>query len=322
MAAPNLSEILTTTLRNRSGKLRDAVTKNTALLYKLKEKGRSRPFSGGRTIVEEIEYGENTTFLRYNGYEPLNIRPSEIVTAAEYNIKQAAIAVTISGLEELQNSGAEQIIDLMEMRITNAEKTFLNRLAEDSYSDGTATGGKQIGGLRTLVSDSGVGTVGGINATDWDFWKNAVASFTSMSLGTPSATNIQTAMNNLYVKLVRNRESPDLIIADNVFYLLYLSSLQSIQRIQNAKLADAGFKNLEYMGVPVVLDGGMSGSAPASHMYFLNTDYIHWRPHKDRNIVPLGGDRQAVNQDAIVKLMAWAGNMTTSNRMMSGVLVA
>ena len=39
MTSPNLSEIVTTTLRNRSGKLADNVTKNNALLYKLKQIG-------------------------------------------------------------------------------------------------------------------------------------------------------------------------------------------------------------------------------------------------------------------------------------------
>jgi hypothetical protein len=40
-------------------------------------------------------------------------------------------------------------------------------------------------------------------------------------------------------------------------------------------MADAGFQNLKYMGADVVLDGGRGGNCPASHMYFLNTDYIY-----------------------------------------------
>lgn len=62
MASPNLSEIVTTTLRNRSGKLADNVTTNLALLYRLKEKGNAKPIGGGRTIVKELEHAENGTF--------------------------------------------------------------------------------------------------------------------------------------------------------------------------------------------------------------------------------------------------------------------
>ena len=54
----------------------------------------------------------------------MNIAPSQVFTAAEYPIRQAAVAVSISGLEELQNSGEEAIIDLLESRIMNAEDTF------------------------------------------------------------------------------------------------------------------------------------------------------------------------------------------------------
>ena len=49
---------------------------------------------------------------------------------------------------------------------------------------------------------------------------------------------------------------------------------------------------------------------------------IHWRPHSRRNMVPLDPDRFSVNQDAMVKLIAWAGNMTVSNSRLQGVLYA
>jgi hypothetical protein len=57
-------------------------------------------------------------------------------------------------------------------------------------------------------------------------------------------------------------------------------------------------------------------------MWFLNTDYIFLRPHKERNFVPIGGERQSINQDAVVKLIGWAGNLTTSNSSLQGVLIA
>lgn len=61
MASPNLSEIITTTLRNRSGELADNVSKGNALLAKLKEKGAWKAASG-RSIVQELDYAENGTF--------------------------------------------------------------------------------------------------------------------------------------------------------------------------------------------------------------------------------------------------------------------
>lgn len=321
MPDPNLSEVVTTTLRNRTGKLADNVTKNNALLMRLRRRGKVKPVSGGRTIVQELEYAENGTYKRYSGYEMLNIAPSTVFTAAEYNYAQAAVAVSISGLEELMNSGEAQQIDLLEGRISNAEKTIVNNVALDCYSDGTADGGKQIGGMQLLVDTTpATGIVGGIDAATWGFWRNVA--FDSTTDGGTAATsgNIQSYMNRVYLQLVRGTDKPDLIVADNNYYRLYLESLQAIQRVTSDEMAQAGFESLRYMGSDVVLDGGFGGGAPTNSMRFLNTEYIYFRPHTNRNFAPIGGERMAVNQDAMVKLVGFAGNLTTSNRFLQGVL--
>jgi hypothetical protein len=322
MASPNLTEIVTTTLRSRTKQLADNVTKSTALLNRLNTKGKVKPVSGGRTIVQELEYAENGTYQRYSGYETLNISPSDVFSAAEYDWKQASVAVTISGLEQIQNAGPERIIDLLESRISNAEKTMTNNIGADCYSDGTADGGKQIGGLQLLVADTPSGTtVGGISATTWSFWKNI--SFDATTDGSAAATsaNIQSYMNRVWVQVVRNTDKPDLIVADNNYWRLYLESLQAIQRITTVTDgATAGFPSVKYMTADVVLDGGFGGNAPTNHMYFLNTDYILYRPSRDRNMTVEDGDRVPINQDALVKMIMFAGNMTTSNRSLQGLL--
>jgi hypothetical protein len=321
MASPNLSEIVTTTLRNRTGKLADNVTENNALLNRLKKRGKVKTVSGGRSIVQELEYAENSTYKRYSGYETLNISPSDVFTAAEFDYKQAAVAVSISGLEQLQNTGENAIIDLLGSRIRNAEKTMMNNIAADCYSDGVADGGKQIGGLQLLVSKTPTsGTVGGIDRLTWSFWRNKA----TVSGSPASAANIQDRMNSMALSLVRGTDRPDLIVADTNYYQFYLNSLQAIQRITNPDMGAAGFTSLQYFGhggaADVVLDGGIGGACPTNTMYFLNTDYIFFRPHADRNMVPLGDERFAVNQDAMVKLIGFAGNMTLSNASLQGVL--
>ena len=320
-----LTEIVTTTLRNRTGRLADNVTKNNALLNRLRKKGKVKTVSGGRTIVQELEYAENGTFKRYSGYEALNISPSDVFTGAEYIYAQAAVAVSISGLEMIQNSGEEAIIDLLESRIQNAEKTLVNNIALDCYSDGTADGGRQIGGLQLLISKTPAsGTVGGIDAssTVGAFWRNIAFSSATNGGAPATAANIQSYMNQIYVQLVRGTDRPDLIVADNSYWRLYLESLQAIQRITDSDMAEAGFQTLKYMNSDVVLDGGYGGGAPANTMYFVNSDYLYFRPHTDRFFAPLGDDRFAVNQDAMVKLVGFAGNMTVSNRRLQGVLGA
>lgn len=320
MASPGLSEIITTTLRNRSGVIADNMSKNNALLNRLSKRGRVKPVSGGRTIVQELSYAENSTYQRYSGYELLNVSPSDVISAAEYDWKQASVAVTISGLEQAQNSGEDALIDLLEARIDVAEKTMQNNLSLDMYSDGTASSGKQVGGLQLLVADTPTsGTVGGINRASYSFWRNQAFSATTDGGSAASAANIQRYFNSLYQRTTRQTDKVDLIVADGNYYNFYLNSLQAIQRITSDEMAQAGFQSLKYMGADVVFDGGVGGGCPANHAYFLNTNYIFWRPHRDRNMVPLD-TVNSINQDASVQLIVWMGNMTMSNAQLQGVL--
>ena len=256
----------------------------------------------------------------YSGYEAINYQTKELFSAAEYNMKLCAVPVGISGEEQLMNSGRERMINLFEKRIANAEKTMKNRMAAAIYGDGTGSSGKTISGLQLLVSDDPTsGTVGGINrATSGnEFWRNQAATAQSAL----TSDTIRPAMDNLYLKCCRNTDKPDLIVADDTMYTLYEQSLTPLQRFTDPKVAEAGFTSLKFKGADVIFDGGQGGACPTKHMYFLNTDYIYLRPHKDRNMKVIGGDRMAINQDALYRIIGWAGNLTMSNASLQGVLV-
>ena len=137
MANANLGDLVTTTLRNRRGQLADNILNHNAVLRFLNRAGNVDPADGGRSLVEELEYAENQTFKYYSGYEALDISPSEVFDSAEYEWKQAAVVVSVSGAEERKNAGKEQSLRLVDRRIKNAEKTMMNNLSEGVYSDGT-----------------------------------------------------------------------------------------------------------------------------------------------------------------------------------------
>jgi hypothetical protein len=294
---------------------------------KMRERGNVKPFSGGNVILEEIMYNDPSTLNAgsYSGYDSIDITPNSPISAAQFDIKQYAAAVSISGLEMLQNSGKEQIIDLLEGRIQVAEAQLQNQISAGLYSDGTGNGGKDIVGLAAAVSTSPTsGTYGGINRATWTFWRNVAFDATTDGGAAATSANIQSYMNRVAVQLVRGTDRPDIIAADNNYYRLYLESLQAIQRISSETSGGAGFPSIKYFGAgfncDVYLDGGIGGSAPANRMYFLNTKYLKFRPHRDRNFTPIGGDRQSVNQDAIVRLMGWAGALTCSGAQFHGIL--
>ena len=86
------------------------------------------------------------------------------------------------------------------------------------------------------------------------------------------------------------------------------------------KMAELGFITTKFMNADVVLDGGIGGNCPASHAYFINTNYLFYRPHRNREFVPIGDERFSTNQDAVVRLIGWAGNMTCSGAQFQGVI--
>lgn len=336
-----------TTIQQRSGELADNVTNNNGLLRRLKAKGNVRPFGGGNVILEEIMYIDSSSINTnsYSGYEVLNISPNSPISAAQFSITQYAAAISMSGLEMLQNSSKEAIIDLLEGRHKVAEAQLANRIDNDCYLDGTGNSGKNITGLAAALTVAGTGNYGGISRTSFPFWSNQFYRGVTDGGAAVSASNIQQYMTTLALRCVRGNNKPDLWVAASDYYAFYVNSLQAIQRITSdngSGAAGAGFgPELKFYGggmsADVVLGGGISGlvsataaantnttssGAPTANMYAINTDYLFFRPHRDRNFVPIGGERQSVNQDAVVKLIGWAGNVTSSGPQFSGRLSA
>ena len=261
--------------------------------------------------------------MYYSGYEVLRIDPQDVISASQWDIKQAACAVSISGLETIQNSGNEQIIDLVDARMEVAESSIENLISTGVYSDGTGSGGKQVTGLQSIVANAPTtGTVGGINRANYAFWRNQTYDFSVTAGASASATNIQVGFNTLWASCTRGSDTPDLILVDNVFWGFYLASLQTNQRFTgDGEMANLGFTTIKFMMADVVLDGGIGGDAPTNTAYFLNSKYLFFRPHRERNFVPLGDERMSTNQDAVVRLIGWAGNMTCSGARFQGVAI-
>lgn len=98
-----------------------------------------------------------------------------------------------------------------------------------------------------------------------------------------------------------------------------MASLQAQQRFTSPETGNLGFPTIKFMDADVCLDGGIGGYCPAYTAFFLNTDYLHYRPHSNRNMVPLSPNRRyATNQDAEVQILAWAGNLTCSGAQFQG----
>lgn len=328
MASPGQSslfsaftELVTTTYRNHSSEIKDNMSNHNALFRRLTKKGRIRMEDGGLSIVEPLDYAENGTYQRYSGFDVLNVAASDVLTAAEFPWRQVAVNVAASGLEIRTNSGENRIINFVKAKIKNAQRSMANGLSEDLYSAGTSS--NQIGGLQHIIADGngsvqyGQGTVGGINAATWAFWRNQVFD-ASVGTVTPSATTIENSMMlPLWLATTRGMDTPDLIVADSVYFSYFENSQTSLKRYASADEAQGGIVSLKYKTADVVYDSSDSGM-PASHMYFINTDFLELVAHQDAymEIMP---ELKSINQDAVVIPCLFQGNLVCSNRARQGV---
>ena len=315
MAFPNVSDIIATTIESRTRKIQDNATDNNAALKKMSMRGNIKTFSGGSKIVQEISFQDNGNVGWYSGYDILPTNQQDVISYAEFPIKQAACPVVMSGLEQLQNAGKEQMIDLMEGRISVAEASMANLISAGLYSDGTGASGKQLDGLNIAIPTApNIGVYGGINRDPWVFWRSKLRDVANTA-------TLLADMNALWASTVRGMDRVDLILVDNTVWSAYMAALQALQRFTDPKVGELGFPAIKFMDADVILDGGIGGNCPAGTGFFLNTKFMHYRPHASRNMVPLSPNRRyATNQDAEVQILGFAGNLTSSGPQFCGRL--
>lgn len=335
-----ISDIIATTIESRTRAFADNLTNNNALLVALKNAGNAKMITGGSTVMEEIMYDDPSTnnAMSFSGFETINIGTDSPLSGATFNMKHYADAVTISGPEILANSSKEQMIDLLSSRIEVAMARLANKIDLDLHGNESGNAGKNLAGLADALPTGAVGgassgpvrvasgTYGNISRATWAFWRHLYGTGTTNVGAAATSSTIQKAMNATALPLVRGKDRPTLIYAGSAAYALFLESLQTIQRITSETDGMAGFSALKYFGTggasDVVLGGGIGGNATTGTMLFINPKFMKFRPHKARNFVPIGGDRQAVNQDAVVRLFGWSGALTCSGLEFQGRLDA
>lgn len=308
--AANLGDLVVSTARDWIDNIADNVLTHNALLFRLKQKGQIKKGSGGRTIVEPLIYGTNSSVQWYQDYDTFTPPTSgqAIFDGAEYQWKQCGGFISWTGKEERMNTGEEERFDIVEVRIKQLQAQLNNTVATSIFSDGTQGAGKELTGLKVIVSDTptSAGTVGGIDQVANSWWQNKVNSHAAVT-----SSNVQGFMNTTWLNTIRNKDKPDIIVAGNLYFSSYWASLQSIQRIGSPEMADAGFMSLKYMDADCVFDV----NCDTKHAYFLDTDALFLRTISDRSAgFEVGTERTIVNADYKVVPVFFMGNFTCNRR--------
>ena len=360
-AAINYEQLSHITKKYYIPQLVDNIFKSNVDTYRLLAK--SQPISGGYKVVQPVEFakapakglGEDTDphINWYKGDDAMKYGASDIVSSAEYDWSQNHGTVSISGREENINSGPEAVLDLLQAKINNVGRTIRDQFALAMYSHNDPAAGSP-----TVDANAPVGlqhvcavdrTLGGINSDTsgneyWDggmsktagSFANIDGSDTAGTAGTQltfsaltnSATDcyVQTIFRDAYKTLSIGSDTPTMIICNQVVFDAYEATLTDQKRFgaSSTTLADAGFQNLLYRGIPVVVDQALElydSSTNANdgnrQMFFLNEKYMGYKHHSKRNFT-WDGFEKPVDRDMRVGKILWMGALCFSSPRMLG----
>jgi hypothetical protein len=269
---------------------------------------------GGLQIEVPLVYTRFAAGGWYQGFDMLDVSPSDTVKNAAFDWKQAYVPVSVDGLTLIRADSPDAVVNFLSFYFENAQTELAEILGTGVWSD-VVSNNKVIDGLRGAIDDSTVAaTYGGLSRATNTWWRSNVTTITPpLSL---------TAMQTMFGSCTEGGRHPTIIVTTQSVYNLYWAlstggqSFPSQPSGQDEQLASNGFTNLLFNGVPVCVDSHV----PASQMYFINEDYVYLyvNPRADFNMKEF---REPVNQDAMTSLILWAGNVVLTNCARQGKLL-
>jgi hypothetical protein len=270
-----LDDLYTTTWQKRLPGVFDNVFTAAPFWFWLKDKGKLRPVRGGRFLETNLEYAQNTTVQWISRGGTVAMNDFKFLTVAQYQWRYLVANILRFGVDEQQNSGDSRILDWVNSKLNNTEEALTSTL-ESSLAQGAGATAipPQIDGLQFLVPDSAnvasaSFNAGGIDPSVYTWWQNQAIGMTGLSF----AVNGISKMRHLLNLCMNNRrmDAPDIILSDMASYELYEDAVLPMLRINNTKLADAGFENQTFKRIPMVWSPALT-----ARMYFLNTRFIEF----------------------------------------------
>lgn len=323
MADVGLGQLATTTGRNISRKLKDAVKDATPLYKAMDENGGIRREDGGYEIVEEAKTAQNASVDWVGESGTASLLDNKIVDAAHFTWSYMLGSVVWTMAERLKNSGGSdtKLIDIVAAKYEVLEDTQMNKLHEGMLSAGTGSGGLQLLGAAALVTTTPtVGTVGGIdrsNANAAWFRNQKFDTAADWADGAVDAGNVKRFLDELFDLTIRDSKiQAQLGFLGKTHWNFANQAFQAHQMITNVSdTGKVGFDKLVYRGIPLYFGGGINYSgytAPTvTRSYVLNVKRggLNLVFHKDAEFELLEPVNSA-DQAAVSRLMFTMCSMT------------
>ena len=266
-----LDNLYASTWQHMKGEIIDNIFNATPFWFWLKEKGKLRSVSGGRHILETLEYAENDSvgFIGRGGTVPLNDR--EFITDAVYDWRYMVASIVRFGVDDQKNRGKTRIFELARAKVNNAQESLVT-LLETTLFGGVGAEGTNFDGLQHLIADdpTAAASIGGIPQATETWWRNKTDTMVGSSFATNGTAKMRTMLNNCMNNRAMDR--PDIILTTQAVHEFYEDNVLDKYQLTNKKLADLGFENLLFKSIPMV----WSPSCGAQKMYFLTTRFLNF----------------------------------------------
>lgn len=310
-------------------------------MFYLKKNGGVEEQSGGRTLVEPIIHGENTTVGSFLDYDIIPTDPQSGISAAEYPWAQLAGSLIISGRQEFLNQESKtRVLSLMKGKTMQLQMTMTNEFNRQSHSDGSGNGFKDITGLLAAVEDGAAWNVyGGIDSNTNLYWRNQWIGFDAFASARLANANFlqelaqdynvfRQVLTTFYNACMRNTDRLKLMMTGQRVHEYFESTTVINERfvkqgnMSDSNLVNAGFENLMFKSVPLVLDNivnntSIAAGATNQEIEGINTDYMKLVIGTGRNFM-MTEFVKPPNQEAKVAQVILYCQFTFNNRQLHG----
>lgn len=272
----NFDNLLTSTLQEFREGLNEQWVQNNVVLKHMEKESKDL-IDGGISIVENLEYDDNSTVGWTGRTGTVSVAEDQFLTQARFIWATIVGAVSIYDHDLAQNTGKNALFNLFEAKTKNLQRTFDAQL-ETALLASSTSNVNTINTLYDIVdsADPSLGSLGDIARATYTWW--AATETASGSMATQGLEDIRTAS----ATVSRSGSDPvNLHICTQTLYTAYQARLTPMERLQARGKGDAEFDSLTFGGKPVEY----SFAAQSGIWLGLNTKYLRFRLNKHMNFL-------------------------------------
>ncbi len=256
---------------------------------------------GGKKIRVIVEYARsnsgsygNTTKIPQSKVKTLN--------AARFPWSGYYASNAIDLDDQVQVTGDAALVDLVQSKIKNIQKTIRDKMGPACYAVGTGDDLRGLGNLFSASTSTAYGSIAEDDMAKWSHNLDATGGAISYKIMQGIRRTAQVGQSKAM--------KPNLYITTEVLKDGFERTLQANVRFRNEKLVDAGFDNVLFGGAPIVADDNQT----ATYIDGLNLNYLSLKTHSKYQFTAPKWEYSKDQPDTLVANTRWVGQLCCSHR--------